>query len=70
MGRIETIDAARVQLLRSLADRLDGRSSSNAQMWKEYREALERVTVDGDDSAALTDLLEHLRSPVRDTAED
>lgn len=40
LGRIEDIDAARVQTIRSLADELDV-DPSNAQMWRTYREAIE-----------------------------
>lgn len=39
-GRIEDVDAARVETIRSLADALD-QDGSNAQMWRTYREAIE-----------------------------
>lgn len=40
LGRIEDVDSARVQIVRSLADALDA-DSSNAQMWRTYRESIE-----------------------------
>ena len=54
-GRIEDVDAARVQTVRSLADALDT-DPSNAQMWRTYREAIEDLMGpddDGDDIDAL-----------------
>lgn len=66
MGRLEAIDEARVQMLRSMADALDAKPY-NSQMWREYREALERVIADGDDGGGIAALLESLRSPVGDT---
>ncbi|MGH2711383.1 MAG: hypothetical protein ACRDH9_09300 [Actinomycetota bacterium] len=53
----EAIDAARVQMLRSLAAAVDT-DPTNAQLWKQYREALadllrEDSSVDGDLHAAL-----------------
>ncbi|MGH2596126.1 MAG: hypothetical protein ACRDH7_09205 [Actinomycetota bacterium] len=68
MGRVETVDAARVQMLRTMADTLDQRPF-NAQMWKEYGEALERVTADRDDGGKLAELIASLQAPIRDPAE-
>lgn len=67
IGRLEAIDAAKVQALRSIADELD-RKSSNSQMWREYRETIEGLMAGGGDDAGLDELLEKLRAPVRDSA--
>ena len=40
LGRLETIDVARVQTIRGIADSLDD-DSSNAALWKVYREAVD-----------------------------
>ena len=40
LGRIEDIDAARVQVVRSLAEHVD-RFPKNAQLWRVYRDAIE-----------------------------
>lgn len=42
-GRLENLDAARVQMLRSVADKLD-KGDQPAQLWKVYGEALEDIT--------------------------
>lgn len=62
MGRLEAVDAAKVQMLRSMADSLDAKPY-NSQMFKEYRETLEGLTADGDGSDQITDLLAALRDP-------
>lgn len=67
MGRLEQVDEARVQAVRSMAWALD-EQPFNSQMWREYREALERLTADGDDSGAAEAILERMRSSVRDTS--
>jgi len=51
LGRIEKIDAAAVQALRSMAFALD-EDPSNAALWRQYREALRELTADGDDGSA------------------
>jgi IS5 family transposase len=63
-GRLEEVDAARVQALRSMAEALDAKPF-NSQMWREYREALEGLTSDESDGGAIEALLDELRSPVR-----
>lgn len=63
MGRLERIDAARVQALRSIAKTLDENPFS-AQMWREYREELEAVMVD-DSSDSVEELIDELSSSVR-----
>jgi hypothetical protein len=51
LGRIEKIDAAFVQALRSMSFALDG-DPSNAALWRQYREALRELTADDDDGSA------------------
>lgn len=52
MGRLEAIDAARVQALRSMADVVD-RSPDMPTMWREYRNALEElIATDGAEDLA------------------
>lgn len=65
LGRIEDVDAARVQALRSMAAALDAKPF-NSQMWREYREALGGLTADADDGS-LDALFAELSSPVRDS---
>jgi hypothetical protein len=58
LGRIEKIDAAAVQALRSMAFALDA-DPSNAALWRQYREALRELTADDDCGgvdAAIADL--------------
>ena len=64
LGRIEDIDAATVQTIRSLADALDV-DPSNAQMWKVYREALNDL-MEQDEHA--DDDLEKALAALRSTA--
>jgi hypothetical protein len=51
LGRLEKIDAAAVQALRSMAQALDG-DPGNAALWRQYREALRELTADDDDGSA------------------
>ena len=67
LGRLETIDAAKVQGLRSIAEALD-LNPFNSQMWREYREAIEGLTRNDGGSDAIDDLLDELSAPVRDKA--
>lgn len=62
LGRFEDIDAATVQTLRSLADAVD-RWPDEAQLWRQYREALTEV-MKADDEAddSLTAALADIRS--------
>jgi hypothetical protein len=58
LGRLEKIDAAAVQALRSMAFALDA-DPWNAALWRQYREALRELTADDDNGsvdAALADL--------------
>lgn len=67
MGRLEKVDQARVQALRSMAAALDA-NPFNSQMWREYREAIEGLTRHDGDSSAVDELLDELSSSVRDKA--
>lgn len=60
-GRIEDVDAARVQALRSMAEALD-LNPFNSQMWREYREAIEGLCRDDRDSGKIDELLDQLSS--------
>jgi hypothetical protein len=44
-GRLDPIDEAKVQMVRSLADELD-RDPTNAQMWRTYDEVVKDLTAD------------------------
>lgn len=63
-GRLSSIDAAHVQMLRTMAGALDD-ERSNAALWRQYREALRELMADdgGDDDAS------GLFSEVGDTAQ-
>jgi hypothetical protein len=65
MGRLEAIDEARVQALRSMAWALD-HNPFNSQMWREYREAIEGLTAHDGDSGSIDELLDELSTSVRD----
>jgi hypothetical protein len=65
VGRLEDVDAAHVQMLRSIARALDA-DPGNAALWRQYREALEELTSDGSDSS-LDDEIEDLFSDVGDS---
>jgi hypothetical protein len=65
MGRLEKVDAARVQALRSMAAALD-LNPFNSQMWREYREATEGLTADDSGSESVDDLINELSTSVRD----
>jgi hypothetical protein len=56
-GRIEPVDAAVVQGLRSMAGALDA-DPSNAALWRQYREALRELTADDDGGSASAALAE------------
>lgn len=62
LGRIETLDAAQVQLVRSLAAAVDADPAS-AGLWRQYREALaDLLRADEDADQELAEALEALRS--------
>lgn len=65
LGRIEKIDAAAVQAVRSMAFALDA-DPANAALWRQYREALRELTADDDDGdigAALGELYSEVGNP-------
>lgn len=66
LGRIEKVDAAFVQALRSMAWALDA-DPSNAALWRQYRETLRELTADDDDGTAGA--LEELFAEVGDQAQ-
>lgn len=66
MGRLEKVDAAKVQALRSMAEALD-LNPFNSQMWKEYREAIGGLTADDRGSDSIDELIDELSAPVRDS---
>jgi hypothetical protein len=62
LGRIETLDAAQVQLVRSLAVAVDS-EPTNSGLWRQYREALaDLLRADDDADDELAEALEALRS--------
>jgi hypothetical protein len=64
-GRLEKIDSAWVQAVKSMAVMLD-QNPSNAALWGRYLEALGALTVDdGDDS--FDEALDQLYGTVRDS---
>lgn len=65
MHRLEVVDAARVQALRSMARTLD-EDPRNAALWREYRAALKELVVD-DSSGSVDDALKALFADVGDT---
>ena len=64
LGRIERVDAAVVQGLRSMAFALDD-NPQNAALWRQYREALRELTAD-DDNGSVDEALDSLFAEVRD----
>lgn len=64
IGRLERIDEALVQALRSMAEALD-LNPFNSQMWREYREAIEGLTADDGGTGEIDDLLDELSASVR-----
>lgn len=66
MGRLEKVDAARVQALVSMAAALD-LNPFNSQMWHEYWVAVGELSRDDGGSDAVESLLDELSAPVRDS---
>jgi hypothetical protein len=58
MGRLEKVDAARVQMARSMARALD-EDPSNAALWGRYHVVVKELVID-DDSGAVADALAEL----------
>lgn len=67
LGRVEKVDAATVQSLRSMAFALD-EDPSNAALWRQYHVVLRELTADDDDGSADAALAE-LFPEVRDEAQ-
>jgi len=65
LGRIEKIDAAAVQALRSMAYALDADPSA-AALWRQYREALRELTADDDAAGSFGEAVAALSAEVRD----
>jgi hypothetical protein len=65
MGRLEAIDAARVQALKSMAQALDADPFS-APLWRVYGEALRELTADGDAGGSFEEAVAALSAEVRD----
>lgn len=65
MGRVEPVDAARLQMLRTIARALDA-DPHNAALWRQYREGLNELVVN-DDSGDLDADLKALYAEVRDS---
>ena len=61
IGRLEDVDAARIQAVRTMAVSLDERPY-NSQMFHEYLAALEGLTADGDSDGSVDELLRELSS--------
>lgn len=59
MGRLEDVDAARIQAVRTMALSLDLKPF-NSQMFHEYLAALEELTADGDSDGSVEELLREL----------
>ena len=59
--RLARVDAARVQAARSLADAVDA-ERTNAQLWRTYREAVEALVGERDDSDSFEKLLAEINS--------
>lgn len=59
LGRLEKVDAARVQAVRSMAASLDEKPF-NSQMFHEYLTALEGLAADGDSDGSVDELLREL----------
>jgi hypothetical protein len=64
MGRLEAVDAAWLQMARSMARELD-EVPGNAALWRQYREVVKELISDDDDSS-VADALKELFSEVRD----
>jgi hypothetical protein len=65
MGRLERVDAARLQMARSMARQLDD-DAGNAALWRQYREVLRELVAD-DDGGSVEDAIRALFSDVRDS---
>jgi hypothetical protein len=66
MGRLEAVDAAWLQMARSMAKALD-EDPSNAALWRQYHVVVKELVSDDDDSS-VADALKELFSEVRDAS--
>lgn len=66
MGRLEVVDAARLQMVRSIARAVD-RDPQNASLWRQYREALKELVRRDDDENDVDADLKALFGSVRDS---
>ena len=66
MGRLEPLDAAAVQALRSMAGALDG-DPGNAALWRQYREAVRELTCDDGADGSFEEAVAALSAEVRDS---
>jgi hypothetical protein len=67
LGRLEPIDSARVQMIRSMAAVLDD-DPTNAALWRQYRESLDALLADDGPDPGMAGLLGGMSSPVRESA--
>jgi hypothetical protein len=65
MGRLERVDAARLQMARSMARTLDAQPG-NAALWRQYREVLKELIAD-DTGGSVADTIAELFADVRDS---
>jgi hypothetical protein len=65
LGRLERIDAAAVQMLRSMARALD-QDPGRAALWREYREALRELTAHDDADGSFDEAVAGLLAEVPD----
>jgi hypothetical protein len=66
MGRLERVDAARLQMARSMARAVD-ENPQNAALWRQYREVVKELVTDDSDSS-VADALAAVFSDVRDSS--
>lgn len=64
MGRLETVDAAKLQMARTMARTLD-EAPTNAALWREYRAVLKELTAD-DNGGSVEEDIKALFGQVRD----
>ncbi len=65
LGRLERVDAAAVQMVRSMARALDA-DPSNAALWRQYREAVGELTSDDDAGGSFEDAAAELYAEMGD----
>jgi len=68
LGRLEKVDAAAVQMVRSMARALDA-DPSNAALWRQYREAVRELAADDGAGGSFEEAVAALSAEVRDEAE-